>query len=252
MSVSIEWNEDKTKATISKEDLEKLQGSFDKGFAKGKENALNDLLKHFDFLNIDSADLSGSAAKLKKQFEALDDPKKMAEMMKDKIKDLDIVKDLQTKLEAQSKKFDSLKGEYDGYQRKILIDQALQTLATTQTDNRKKAINPVTAIAAFRGLYQVDVKNGQAVILTPEGNPMFDGVGKEVSVAQVFDQFAGAHPYLFEGSATTGSGGQSPKDSAVRSYKDLKTDAAKAEYIQKHGRKAYQDLVDNEAAAMQK
>ena len=88
MGIQIEWSEDKTKATISKEDLEKLQANFDKGYGKGIEQGKKEVLKHLSFLDVNEENFAEKIGKMKQTLTDLQNGK-IPEDIKAKLKDTD-------------------------------------------------------------------------------------------------------------------------------------------------------------------
>lgn len=243
--MKIEWNEDKTKATISKEDLESLQESpkeqFNAGFAKGKTQGSKDILKHFDFLELDENDLAGSVKSMRKTMEDLKAGKFPEELMK-KVKDLDIVKDLQTKLESALSEKDKLNQDYEGYKRNVLIDGQIKSLATRPDSTN--AINADQVARLFLADFKIDLeKDNQISVQNLNGVPVLGQDGKPLGMEAVFTSWADKNPHLFQGNKNGGSGGGPGGPPANTSYNDLKTDEQKAEFVGKHGLEAYQKMV---------
>lgn len=104
-------------------------------------------------------------------------------------------------------------------------------------------------------LKQIDVRRTDdgsysAVVVDAKGNPRIDGPkGEPMSIGALVAEFKANESYgaAFKGSGAAGSGasGSKPPSSgagAVRSRKDLKSDAEKTAYIGTHGLKAFTDL----------
>ena len=247
--MKIEWNEDKTKATISKEDLETLQSApteqFNAGFEKGKGKGAKDVLKHFDFLELDENDLAGSVKAMRKTMEDLKAGKFPDELMK-KVKDLDIVKDLQSKLETAISDKNNLSQDFEGYKRNVLIDGQIKSLATRP--DATDAINADQVSRLFLADYKIEIeKENQISVQNLNGVPVLGQDGKPLGMEAVFNTWADKNPHLFKGNAQGGSGGGNNGLPGSTSYKDLKTDEQKAEFVGKHGAEAFQKLVQSQS-----
>jgi len=251
MGINIEWNEDKSKATIAAEDLATLQGNFDKGYAKGTEKgrkeAASEFLKQLEPLKLDPENLAGS-------IEAhLKEVKKLREeyIPPDKIKESEAVKNLTAQVEALKKELhdkssahETLDKDYRRFKEETLIDRELLMLANN--DNHK-AINPRQAMMLFKADYQVEIGEGNKLLIkNSNGTPMFNQKGDEMGIGEVFAKFSGENGHLFAARGSSGgSGGSGSPNGAPPAIKftDLKNDADKAAFVEKHGLEAYQKLV---------
>ena len=103
-------------------------------------------------------------------------------------------------------------------------------------------------------LKHIDVRRNDdgtysAVVVDAKGNPRIDGPkGEPMSIPALIAEFKANEQYgaAFKGSGAAGSGATGSKHSsgagAVRSRKDLKSDAEKAAYIGTHGLAAFTNL----------
>lgn len=248
--MKIKWNDTNTEATISKEDLESLQNAsksateqFNAGFEKGKAKGNKDILKHFDFLELDEEDIAGSVKGMRKLMTDLKEGRFPDELLK-KIKDTDIVKDLQSKLENALSEKNNLKQEYDVFKRQSLIDSQIKNLASRPDATEAFNSDQVSKLFLSDFKIEIDDKNN-IVVQSLNGAPVFGQDGKELGMEAVFNTWAEKNPHLFKGNKTGGSGGGPGTLPAGVSYKDLKTDDQKAEYVGKYGLEAFQKLVQN-------
>lgn len=200
--INVKWNEDKTEATLSSADFENLQGNFDKGYKKGIETGQKKTLELFSFLELDPNNLEAGIEPLKKQLLDIKAGKFPDELMK-KIKDTDIVKDLQTKLEEKITKYQELETSFTTFKKSQLIDSKLLELGAAS-----KAIDAKVAAQVFKNDYQVDLGDGDKIIIkNANGNVLFNEKGDELQLQDVFQKFTESRSYLFEGANRGGSGG---------------------------------------------
>jgi len=252
MNINIKWSDDGSTGTITKEEFQKLEetikGSseklteqFNAGFAKGTEKGRREVLSKFDFLELDANNLDASIAPMKQTMQELKQGK-VPEAIMAKLKDTDIVQDLQKKLQASHQKLDEIQRNHQAFVRDTLIKNQLVALAGRE---KTEAINREEVVTLFTNTFKVDVDEQNNLRVThPTGAPVFNGEGKELGLEDVFNQFASARSHLFKGNEQGGSGGTGPKLPANVTYADLKTDAAKVDFIAKHGSEAYAKLVD--------
>lgn len=251
MGIKIDWNEDKSKAIIAAEDLEALQNNFDKGYAKGTEKgrkeATAELLKQLEPLKLDPENLAASLDAHLKEI------KKLREeyVPPDKIKDSDAVKNLLAQVEALKKELadksaahEKLSTDFGKFKEETLIDRELIMLANNEAH---KAINPRQAMMLFKADYKVEIGEGNKLLIkNSNGTPMFNQKGEEMAITEVFAKFSGENGHLFAAKGSSGgSGGGSGPGGTVPAvkYADLKTDADKAAFVEKHGLEAYQKML---------
>lgn len=208
MSINIKWNDDKTEATISKADLETLQNNFNNGFGKGNESGKKEgraeVLKAFDFLTIDPDNIEQSIAPIKQQLLDIQAGKFPEELMK-KVKDLDLVKDLQIKLQKKEEALAASESKLGSLKTSYLIDGKLLELGGS---DKHKAVDARAAAQLFKSDYKIEIGEGDKVIIkNSNGNALFNDKGDELSLDDVFAKFSTERPYLFSANGTGGSGG---------------------------------------------
>lgn len=240
MSIKIEWNEDKTKATISKDYLETLQGNFDKGFGKGKESGRKEgreeVLSAVKPLGITEENLETApktiAEDLTKFRSGKIDPKILEES--------DVVKNLKEQLEKKDAHAKKLEESYNSFRQSQLIDSKIKDLAA-----ENKAVDISDVLTSFKQNYSIELgKDDNIVIKNEKGTPLFNDKGDELTLSDVFKQFSAKKPHLFQaGGQNGGSGGGGGTPPSNVKFADLKTDADKAKYVEQHGLEAYQKLV---------
>lgn len=247
MGIQIEWSEDKTKATISKEDLEKLQANFDKGYGKGIEQGKKEVLKHLSFLDVNEENFAEKIGKMKQTLTDLQNGK-IPEDIKAKLKDMDLVKDLQQKLEEKQKALEKVQNEFVSFKKRSLIDGKLLELA-----QKSNAIDPNDVAALFKQNYIVELTDDEKIVVKNQnGNVMFTETGDEMGLEHVFEKFSKEKAHLFKATDRGGSGGGGAGIPAGVTLKDLKADENKLhQFIQTHGMEAYKKLVDAELAQKQ-
>jgi hypothetical protein len=245
------YSDDKKFVTLAVEDFEKLQASFDKGYGKGVEKGAAGILAKLEPFGITAENIEKMLPELMKKAEALNDPAKIKELLGEKVKDLDVVKDLQQKLQEKDTELKRVVGDFDGFRHSQLVNNEVKKLALSETKDggRKKAYDPDATAAVFFSKFKVQLDaKGQPVVMNPAGSPIFTPEGKELDLPSAFELFAKSHLYLFEGTGG-GSGSSGGTGGAAVNYKDIKHDPkAKSEYIAKHGLDAFQKLVNDHFA----
>ncbi len=203
MGIEIKWSEDGKFATISKEDLEKLQKNFNNGYAKGQESGRKEIMKLFSFLELDEENFEKGIGEIKQKLIDLKNGKLPKEIT-DKLKTSeDVIKDLQTKLEEKTNAFDALKQNFDSFKRNTLIDSKLTELA-----QKAKAIDAREAANLFKLNYQIEIgQDDKLIVKNQNGNVMFTETGDELGLYQVFERFSKEKSYLFQAEGSGGSGG---------------------------------------------
>lgn len=217
MGIEIKWSEDGKFGTISKEDITKLQGNFDKGFGAGKESGKKEIMKLFSFLELDEDNFAEGINKIKQKLTDIQNGKLPEDMMK-KIKDLDLVKELQEKLDKKTQAYEKLESDFSGYKKSMLIDNKLAELA-----QGKKAVNAKEAALLFKNSYSIDLGEDDKIILkNTNGNAIFDSEGNELGLEKVFENFAREKSYLFEANSSGGSGGGGGEPGNPRKIANMK------------------------------
>lgn len=237
--MKIEWNDDKSKATISAEDLDKLQGLFQKGYGEGQEKGKKDVLSKLKSLGIEGDDWD---AKLTDIAKTLNDVAAGKLVSAEAIKDTDgKLKTLQDQLEKKSAAYETLEETHQEFREEQLVNGALRELAI-KNGVLEGAIED--SISSFKRDYQIKIGDDNKLEVTnKQGQQLFDtSKGEPLALDGIYGQFAEAKPWLFKGNGNGGSGSNTPDASGV-SLKDLKTDEDKAKYIDDHGLEAYQKLV---------
>lgn len=247
MGINPKWNDEKTEVTLSKEDWESLQenlnGNFNKGYAKGTETGRKEVLGKFDFLELDPEDLDGGIAKIRKNLVDAKEGKIPDEILSKKISESDVVKQLQAQLSKKDEILQSKERDFDSFKRQTLIDQQLLNLGAAKDH---EAVNPKQAAMLFASNYQIDVTDGNKLIIKNEnGTPMFDEKGDEMPLGTVYAKFARENKHLFKAASSGGSGGggNGGIPDGV-SLDDFKSQEQKTAFIKQHGVEAYQKLVD--------
>lgn len=242
----MEWNEDKTKVTLTKDEFEdqekKIKSATDKfndGYGKGSDAGRKEVYKILEPLGIDVTNLEGS---LKSKFQLLTDIEsgKYPKEITDKFKETEVFKDLQTKLATKTTAHENLEKEFNSFRQKTLIDNKILALARDS-----KALNAEDVNHLFKMNYQVEVGDNEKITIKKDGTPMFNDKGDEMKLDDVFKIFATARPQLFEGNGSGGSGGGGGGDFAGVTYKDLQNDSEKKmKFIKEKGQAEFQKLVD--------
>jgi hypothetical protein len=251
--MEIQWNDDHTLATISKDDLEILQGNFNKGYAKGTEKGRKEVAALLEPLGIDPENVEEGLKAHRQKIKELEEGK-----TKSKITETEAVKQLNEKIESLQEQFSKKSAAYDDLQKEgnrfkdeMLIERELLSLAGNETH---QAVNPKQAMLLFRQDYGVEIgEDNKLVIKNGNGNTMFNEHGDELTLPEIFKKFSADNGHLFKAGGSRGGSGGGPGDGkgpAGVKYSDLKGDAEKTKYVQDHGLDAYNKLVQNHAADM--
>lgn len=246
--MNIEWNEDKTKGTLSAEDIKKLESNFNNGYGKGQETGKKDIIKLFSFLEIDESNFESSIELIKQKLVDLKEGKLPKEIT-DKIKGSeDVIKDLETKLAEKTGAFTSLQTSADAFKRSHLIDGRLIELGRRK---ETEAIDAQDAAILFKRQYSVELgETGNLVLKSPEGNAIFTEAGDPLTIEQAFTKFAETKKALFKaaGNGGSGGGGEGSADGDINPWDKehrnltkqaeiLKKDPALAERLKKSAKK---------------
>lgn len=211
--MDIIWNEDKTKATIAAGDLTKLQGNFDKGYGTGRtageKSERERIVSLLSPLGLKGDDLESGITALAQEISDL----KTKSIPPDKIKESDVVKNLQreldetkTALEQKTTAFTKLENSSQRFKRETLFDSRVTALASRP---ETKAINSGQVLSLFKAEYDFEIVDGDKVQLMRDGNVLFDGTkGEPLTLEDAFTQYSEGNKYLFE---APGSGGPGKK-----------------------------------------
>lgn len=249
------WNDDKTQITLDAADYEALKNGqtqkFNDGFAKGKESGKKEIAHSLSGLGIDVENLDSSVSSVKAKLDAVNDPKKLIDLIgKDKINELELVKSLNAKVDQKDQALLKVTNDFDSFKRKTLITNSLKSLANSENDNRKKAINPDAAVAYFQTQYNLDIADGdQVVVKKLDGNQIFNEKGDALGLNDVFELFAKSNTYMFEGSQSGGSGdGPGGGGGSSKGIFEM-TDSERVAYKNQIGVEAYKKQYDAEISA---
>jgi len=218
MGIEIKWSEDGKLATITKEDLEKLQKNFNNGYSKGQESGKKEIIKLFSFLELDEDKFESEISGIKQKLIDLKNGKLPKEIT-DKLKTSeDVLKDLQTKLTEKTNAFDALQSDFDSYKRDTLIDGKLMELA-----QKSNAIDAREAANLFKINYNIEIgQDDKLIIKNLNGNTLFTESGDELSIDQVFEKFNKDKTYLFKAKDSGGSGGGEGAPGQPAKIRDMK------------------------------
>ena len=250
--MNVKWNEEKTEATLSKDDFEALQkqlaDGFNNGYGKGSESGRKEMLAKFSFLNPDPDNLDASIASAKKTLEDVNSGKLVDAS---KVKDTDgRIKTLELELQKKTEAYDILETDTGAFKKKTLIGNKLLALGANA---EHKAINPEQTAMLFQMDYKIEIDDGEGLTIKDQsGTPIFNEKAEKQTLDNIFKLYAGKNPHQFEGSGTGGSGGGGDGVPAGVTLKDLKTDKEKSDFIQKHGSEEYKKLVDASIAENKK
>lgn len=252
--MEIQWNDDHTLATIGKDDLETLQGNFNKGYAKGTEKGRKEVAALLEPLGIDPEDIENGIKTHRQKIKELEE----GSIPKSKITETEAVKQLNEKIESlqeqlsqKSAAYNDLQQQSNQFKDEMLIERDLLALAG---NDAHQAVNPKQAMLLFRQDYGIEIgENNKVVIKNGNGNVMFNEHGDEITLGDAFKKFSADNGHLFKAGGSRGGSGGGPGDGkppAGVKYSDLKSDSDKTKYVQEHGLDAYNKLVQNHAADM--
>lgn len=203
--MNIEWNEDKTKGTLSAEDIKKLEGNFNNGYGKGMEVGKKEIISKLSFLDVDENNFETSINGMKAKLLELKEGKLPKEIT-DKIKGSeDVIRDLEKKLEEKTNAFSALQKNSEEFRRSQLIDGKLLELGRRK---ETEAIDPQDAAILFKLHYNVDIAEDDNLVLRDKsGNAIFTEAGDPLSIDQAYAKFAESKKPLFKAPSNGGSGG---------------------------------------------
>jgi len=247
ITMKIEWNEDKTKGTLSKEDIETLQGNFDKGFGKGKDSGLKEgrsaVLSELEPLGLNAENLKDEVPKIAQTVKDVKEGKVDPKV----IQESELVQNLNTQLEQKQTAFDNLQKKHDDFKARAVIDRDLGNLANefNAVDGKSKQV-----VELFKMEHDVVVGEDGKLTIKKDGNVLFDtNKGEPLSNKEIFETFTKDNPHLFKANGQAGgSGGGGTAVPSGAKLSDLKTPEQKTKFIQEHGSEAYRKLVDADLA----
>lgn len=244
----MKWNEDKTEAILTKDEYDELKEAptklYNKGFGEGKTKGQDEVLKHFDFLELDKNNLADSVGKMKTMLTDIQQGK-IPEALKGKIQETDLVKNLQDTITKKDAILTEKEKAFDAFKRETLIDNKIIALSTNETGGNV-ALNKDQVKMLFKASYnlELDDKN-QVVVKTPDGNVLLDEKANPKTLDIIFGEWAKTNPHLFKGNNKGGSGGSgSDKGPSGIKLSDLKTQKEIDVFIKTYGIKVYKEMLE--------